>query len=53
MQRRDFLTRSLALSGAALFGAGTLGAQQATQGDTVAAGQNGTCLLYTSPSPRD
>jgi len=46
MQRRDFITRSLALGGAALFGAGTLGAQQGTQGDTVAAGQNGTSNLF-------
>jgi len=46
MQRRDFITRSLALGGAALFGAGALGAQQAGQGDTVAAGQNGTSNLF-------
>jgi cytochrome c-type biogenesis protein CcmH len=35
MQRRDFITRSLALGGVALFGAGALGAQQAAQGDTT------------------
>jgi cytochrome c-type biogenesis protein CcmH len=36
MQRREFITRSLGLGGAALFGAGALGAQQAVQGDTAA-----------------
>jgi cytochrome c-type biogenesis protein CcmH len=46
MQRREFFTRSLALGGAALFGAGALGAQQASPGDTVAAGQNGTSNLF-------
>jgi cytochrome c-type biogenesis protein CcmH len=36
MQRRDFIIRSFAVGGAALVGAGALGAQQATQGDTTA-----------------
>jgi cytochrome c-type biogenesis protein CcmH len=46
MQRREFLARSFAIGGAALVGAGTLGAQQAGQGDTVATGQNGTSNLF-------
>jgi cytochrome c-type biogenesis protein CcmH len=35
MQRRDFLTRSLALGGSALFGARALQAQQGTPADTT------------------
>ena len=46
MQRREFLARSFAIGGAALVGAGPLGAQQAGQGDTVATGQNGTSNLF-------
>jgi cytochrome c-type biogenesis protein CcmH len=41
MQRREFITRSLALGGAAFVGAGTLGAQQGTPTDSTAAAQNG------------
>ena len=46
MQRREFLARSFAIGGTALVGAGTLGARQAGQGDTVATGQNGTSNLF-------
>ena len=35
MQRRDFITRSLALGGSALFGASVLQAQQGTPADTT------------------
>lgn len=41
MQRRDFITRSLALSGTALLGARALQAQQGTPADSTAAAQNG------------
>ena len=41
MERREFLTRSFALGGAALFGARTLAAQQGAPTDSTAAAQNG------------
>jgi cytochrome c-type biogenesis protein CcmH len=45
MQRREFITRSLALGGTALLGARGLDAQQATQGDSTG-GQSGTSNLF-------
>jgi cytochrome c-type biogenesis protein CcmH len=46
MQRRDFITRSLALGGTALVGARALQAQQGTPADSTAAVQNGTSNLF-------
>ena len=45
MRRREFLTRSLTLGGAALFGARVVDAQEATQGDSTG-GQSGTSNLF-------
>jgi cytochrome c-type biogenesis protein CcmH len=45
MQRREFITHSLALGGIALLGARSLDAQQATQGDSTG-GQSGTSNLF-------
>jgi cytochrome c-type biogenesis protein CcmH len=42
MRRREFIARSLALGGAALVGARTLEARQATQGDSAAGQQSGS-----------
>jgi cytochrome c-type biogenesis protein CcmH len=45
MQRREFITRSLALGGTALLGTRALDAQEATQGDSTG-GQSGTSNLF-------
>ena len=52
MDRREFMSRATALGVSATAAYGMLGlATPAQAGGHIQAG--GTCLLYTSPSPRD